>query len=552
MRSLLIPTVLLGGALAARPALAELPDYTLQIQARINLVGNPSGAYNLAPGNLLPGSYHVPLTLDRQLAFRLSITPEGRRALWWGQNGVGSRIYLLPELGEDTLASDPGLNAKGDLAFAVTYSSSNGIYLLNASDPGRVTIVREPIGANSWEALDLNEAGQLGFRVSFSGVGRAYVRLTPLAGGGFTPEYLAKEQGVDPASPFFYLYSPGFNDQGQVAGVVDRLSAGSGVQELRVWSAGGNSQLIAASVAVDPASPIYRFASVQPALSNTGQVAFLGTYRDPGGSNFTTLWLWDGTALKVLAQNGKDGIKEVEFFPPDINDQGLVVFRAFDSAGLRAVWVSDGETKKRVVSEHDIIPSDLGDARVDQETATSPVFGGSPKLNARGDVTFVAGLAPPDNNQEEWGSGIYVAQSSLPPPGSPDGGTDGGTDEDGGPAPEDGGPGPDGGTDEDGGPAPDGGPDEDGGTDLDGGEEGDGGPSEPPDGGWDAGTDGGSGSTPDAGAGEGDLPESELATGGCGCQSGSAASLWPWMVLGMTHLLGVRRRRSRPVRPWTV
>ncbi|SEM21296.1 MYXO-CTERM domain-containing protein [Stigmatella aurantiaca] len=533
MRSLLIPTVLLGGALAARPALAELPDYTLQIQARINLAGNPSGAYNLEPGNLLPGSYHVPLTLDRQLAFRLSITPEGRRALWWGQNGVGSRIYLLPELGEDTLSSDPGLNAKGDLAFAVTYSSSNGIYLLNASDPSRVTLVRDPIGANSWDALDLNEAGQLGFRVSFSGVGRAYVRLNPVVGGGFTTEYLAKEQGVDPASPFFYLYSPGFNDQGQVAGVADRLSAGSGVQELRVWTSEANSQRIAASVAVDPASPVYRFASVQPALSNTGKVAFLGTYRDPEGRNFTTLWLWDGTALKVLAQNGKDGIKEVEFFPPDINDQGLVVFRAFDSAGMRAVWVSDGEAKKRVVSEHDIIPSDLGEARVDQETATSPVFGGSPKLNARGDVTFVAGLAPPDNNQEEWGSGIYVAQSSLPPPGSPDGGTDGGTDADGGPA-------PDGGPDADGGPGPD------GGTDLDGGEEGDdGGPSEPPD----AGTDGGSVPTPDAGNGEGDLPESELATGGCGCQSGSAASLGLWMVLGMTHLLGVRRRRSRPVRP---
>jgi MYXO-CTERM domain-containing protein len=546
MRSLLLPAVLLGGALAARPAFAELPDYTYQLQARINLVGNPSGAYNVAPGNLLPGSYHVPLTLDRQLAFRLSITPEGRRALWWGQNGVGSRIYLLPDLGEDMLASDPGLNAKGDLAFAVTNSSSNGLYLLNAADPNRVTLVREPLGASSWDALDLNEAGQLGFRVSFSGVGRAYARLSPVAGGGFTLEYLVKEQGVDPASPLVYLYSPGFNDQGQVAGVADQQSPGSRIQELRVWSTGGASQRIAASVAVDPASPVYFFASVQPALSNTGQVAFLGTYRDSGGRNLTTLWLWDGAALKVLARNGVDGIKELEVFPPDINDQGLVVFRAFDSAGLRAVWVSDGVTRKRVVSEHDILPSDLGEARVDQETASSPVFGGSPKLNARGDVTFVTGLAPPDNNQEEWGSGIYVAQSSLPPPGSPDGGTDGGTQEDGGPAPdggteEDGGPAPDGGTGEDGGPAPD------GGTDLDGGEGQDGGPSEPPDAGGDAGT----GPAPDAG-GEGDVPESELATGGCGCQSTSAVSFLPWLALGMTHLLAARRRRSRSVRPWTV
>jgi MYXO-CTERM domain-containing protein len=531
MRSFLMPAVLLGGTLAARPSLAELPEYTLQLQARINMPGNPSGAYNLEPGNLLPGSYHVPLTRDRQLAFRLSITPEGRRALWWGQNGVGSRLYLLPDLGEDTLASDPGLNAQGGLALAVTYSSSNGIYLLNAADPGRVRVVREPLGAASWESLDLNEAGQLGFRASFPGAGRAYVRLSP-SGSAFVTELLAKEQGVDPASPYVYLYSPGFNDQGQVAGVGDQQSPGSGLQELRVWSAGGSSQRIAASVAVDPASPVSRFASVQPALSNTGQVAFLGTYRDPAdGRNLTTLWLWDGAALKVLAQNGKDGIKEVEFFPPDINDSGLVVFRAFDSAGMRAVWVSDGVAKKRVVSEHDVIPSDLGDARVDQETASSPVFGGSPKLNAQGDVTFVAGLAPPDNNQEEWGSGIYVARSSLPPPGSPDGGTG-----------LDGGPAPDSGT------GLDGGEPGDGGTDLDGGEQGDGGPAGPPD----AGTDAGSGSTPEAGGDGGERPESELETGGCGCQSASVASLWPWGALSMTHLLALRRRRSRSGRPWTV
>ncbi|MDC0712335.1 hypothetical protein POL68_27985 [Stigmatella sp. ncwal1] len=523
MRSLLSQVVLLGSALAASSALAELPDYTLQLQARINLAGNPSGAYNVEPGNLLPGSYHVPLTLDRQLAFRLSITPEGRRALWWGQNGVGSRLYLLPDLGEDTISSDPGLNSRGDMAFAVTYSSRNGIYLLNASDPTQVRIVRDPIGANSWDTLDLNEAGQLGFRVSFSGVGRAHVRLTP-SGRGYATEYLAKEQGVDPASPYFYLYSPGFNDQGQIAGVVDLQSVGSGIQELHVWDFEGISQRIAASVAVDPASPIYRFASVQPALSNTGKVAFLGTFRDAQGRNLTTVWLWDGAALKVLAQNGQDGIKEVEFFPPDINDKGVVVFRAFDSAGMRAVWVSDGEVKKRVVSEHDIIPSDVGDARVDQETPTSPVFGGSPKINARGDVTFVAGLAPPDNDQEEWGSGIYVAQSSLPPPSPPDGGVDGGTD--GGP---------------DGGETPDGGPD--GGFDLDGGLDLDGGFQETPDGG----TGDGGGTPSDAGGNAGDAPESELATGGCGgCQSASAASLWPWMMWGIARLLTARRRGGRP------
>jgi hypothetical protein len=104
----------------ASPAVAELPSYTYQLQARTNLLGNPGGAYNVEPGNLLPGSLHVPITLDRQTAFRLAITPEGRRGLWWGRSGQGSRIYLLPDLGPDVLLGDPGLNSSTQLAFAVT------------------------------------------------------------------------------------------------------------------------------------------------------------------------------------------------------------------------------------------------------------------------------------------------------------------------------------------------------------------------------------------------------------------------------------------------
>ncbi|MFP2906829.1 MXAN_5453 family MXYO-CTERM-anchored protein [Pyxidicoccus sp. 3LFB2] len=420
---------------SALPAWAELPDYTPQLQARTNLRGNDSGAYNLEPGNLLPGSLQVPLTLDRQLAFRLSITPEGRQALWWGGDGMGSRIYQLPELGEDARAGDPGLNSQGDIAFAVTGASptsANGIYVFNVSTPGQVRIIRQPVGASDWSSLWLNEAGQLGFRATFPVTGRAYALLSPQDGGGYALTYLEQEKGFDPDNRYQFLYSPTLNDRGQLAGVGDTATAGSEYfQELRIYEPDGvNSQVVVRSRGLDGSSPVYRFASVQPALNNRGQVAFLGTARI-GNQNLTTLWLWTGSELRVLAQNGQGGIRDLEIFPPDINDSGLVVFRAFDSTGLRAVWVSDGQDLKRVVTEHDILPSDLGPARVDQETTSNPVFAGGPQINARGDVTFVAGLAPPDNNQEEWGTAIYVAQSSFSSPG--DAGTDGGPgDEDSG------------------------------------------------------------------------------------------------------------------------
>ena len=42
-----------------------------------------------------------------------------------------------------------------------------------------------------------------------------------------------------------------------------------------------------------------------------------------------------------------------------------------------------------------------------------PVFGGGVAINARGDVAFTAALHPPGNNQEEWGTGVYVAYAEA-------------------------------------------------------------------------------------------------------------------------------------------
>ncbi|WP_199242776.1 MYXO-CTERM sorting domain-containing protein [Vitiosangium sp. GDMCC 1.1324] len=236
--------------------------------------------------------------------------------------------------------------------------------------------------------------------------------------------------------------------------------------------------------------------------------------------------------------------------------------------------LGSGAYLKRVVNEHDILPSDLGPARVDQEKPSNPVFGGSVMINARGDITFSAGLAPPDNDQEEWGTAIYVAQSSFEPPGGEDGGvvTDGGTESDGGVV-LDGGAAPDGGTEPDGGVWLDGGTEFDGGTEPDGGVVLDGGAApdggtEPDSGVWldggteidsgvaldgggdpgaGSGSDGGvvpdggasgldAGSGQDAGSKDPTLVDPRTPDSGCGCQSTSPAALWSWAILGLMGL----------------
>ena len=72
----------------------------------------------------------------------------------------------------------------------------------------------------------------------------------------------------------------------------------------------------------------------------------------------------------------------------------------------------DGTDLSIVVREHDVLDTDLGPGRVDQNDS-SPVFGGGPSINASGAVAFNCTLTPEDDDQVEWGSGVYVATPDL-------------------------------------------------------------------------------------------------------------------------------------------
>ena len=75
-----------------------------------------------------------------------------------------------------------------------------------------------------------------------------------------------------------------------------------------------------------------------------------------------------------------------------------------------------------MIGEHDLVPTDLGTARIDQNDS-SVVFGGNVAINDHGDIAFNAALTPEDNDQIEWGSGMFIAyaDSGLAPPPVPDG-----------------------------------------------------------------------------------------------------------------------------------
>ena len=75
---------------------------------------------------------------------------------------------------------------------------------------------------------------------------------------------------------------------------------------------------------------------------------------------------------------------------------------------MEAIFAGDGTDLVRVIGEHDLVTTDLGTGRIDQHDG-SVVFGGALSINARGDIAFSAGLTPENDNQVEWGSGIFIA-----------------------------------------------------------------------------------------------------------------------------------------------
>jgi hypothetical protein len=218
---------------------------------------------------------------------------------------------------------------------------------------------------------------------------------------------------LDPISPYTFLFTPAFNNNRQIAG---RVSLSAGRDQIRIFNASGTSVLIAEDRDSNPASPYTGFDN-SASLNDNGEVAFIANLFPSGRAVIVS----DGTpaGTRTIATQGVAPLGNIEFFKPSLNNSGQVAFRAFDSAGLRVIWVGDGTFLTRVVTQNDILPSDLGDARVTQEVASSPVFGGSPEINNNGDVAFNCGLAPPANNQIEWGSGVYVAIASVPPPPCP-------------------------------------------------------------------------------------------------------------------------------------
>lgn len=383
-------------------------SYTLH--ARTNFASNPSGAYQV-PGSWFFSGETIGLNDAGDVAFRLSVTSGDFAALWLSTSANPNHIAYQSPSG--STISTPTINNSGLVGFEQQFSAANGVYRYDPVTTMTTLFTNRPLGASGWSGARINNSGHAGFRAAFAGSGNAFVSSS----GEAFPPFHAAEVGVDSMSPYSFLFTPAFNNNRQIAGKL-RLG-GPGVigesqpDEIRIFNTDGASTLIARDRDADAMSPYARFDN-SVSVNDSGWVAFTASLH-PFPSGGRGVFLSDGVTTLTIAMTTGVGspVSDIEFFGPAVNNAGLVAFRAFDTSNLRAIWVGDGATLSRVVTEHDILPSDQGPARVDQNDS-SPVFGGGPSINASGDVAFNCALAPPDNNQIEWGTGVYVAAATPP------------------------------------------------------------------------------------------------------------------------------------------
>ncbi len=398
-------------ACAAR-AQSGAPVYdTFQLQCRSNF----TGAFNILDSAFFTTS--TPAIADPspgqwpRFAVRVSVIGgSDSQGIWSGINGAGSIVYFSPNTVDSSL-TDCAINNAGRIVAEQYFASPSGIVAVDTANANAASVIVAPggpYGVLGFGTPLTNQAGQVAFRGRNGANAQAWISWSAGA-----QALHASEAAFFPAGPFSFLFTPSFNGNRQIAGKVRFGAAGQTGEtqpdEIRVFNSDGTSTLIARDVDADPASNFKSFDN-SVSLTDDGRVAFIATLVSPPGAR--GVYLSNGAATIPIAVTTGGVVTNVEFFAPSANNRGWVAFRAFDSDNRRAVWAGNGATLRKIVRHLDILPSDLGPARIDQND-NSPSFGGSVRINSRGDVAFLPALTPPSNNQIEWGTWAYIARARL-------------------------------------------------------------------------------------------------------------------------------------------
>lgn len=391
-----------GVAAPAHAAIPPLSAYSFQLQARAATGGS---AFNLPAGSSFT-SISPQINDAGTVSFRVQTvggtfdpgSGESRYGIWRGARGSGG-VVALGDLGA-LVTNDTHMNQAGAIVWTQGLSGADGVYRY---DPGSGTssrVINGPAGATSWTPK-INNAGQIGSRTGYGGNSQQYISYTLPSGNAVH----ASSVDADLSAPYSFLFSMAFDDSRRIAGVVRVGPAGSATDstrpdQLRRFNSDGSSLLLTEDQDSNPLAPFNAFDSTTPGMSDDGsKVAFIA--RTTSSSATRGVHLWDNGAVIPIALPG-GGINSVDNFSANVNDNGLVVFRATDTSGNISVFLGDGSGVQRMLGVGDTIMTDLG-------PRTITFLAGNPDINNSGEIAFAAQL----NN-----GGNVVIAAYIPEPAS--------------------------------------------------------------------------------------------------------------------------------------
>ncbi|HLP85934.1 MAG TPA: choice-of-anchor tandem repeat NxxGxxAF-containing protein [Phycisphaerales bacterium] len=310
------------------------------------------------------------------------------QGIFVGTAAQGSVIYRGPA---DVLVTDPAVNNAGRIVYGVQQSTGLRSYDNSTQTEGPYTFGSP--GTNTWEGPRIASDGRTVYRATV-GSARAIDLYNPATN---TTTRLAAQNTLDPQSPFNFIFNPSISPNGTVA-VKLQLGTSTSADEVWVYPPTGAPVRVAAETGA--ATPGL-FTSIDNGVNvnDTGKVVIAGTLASDGVRG---IYIVDGANAPVPV--ALQTIYTIQFFTPDINNAGDVVFRA-QAGSTQGIFVGDGTADPQLVAlVTQSVTTDLGET-------TFTGFLQNPRINDNGSIVFGATL-------QTGGRGIFVA--SLPTAGCDD------------------------------------------------------------------------------------------------------------------------------------
>lgn len=326
-----------AAALLAAAAHADVPTYsTFELQARANF----STAFNLPVGAQVVNN-RPDINDDGTVTFSF-FDLNLDKVMWYGGHGSGSPISQ-----PFYFASDPSLNAAGDIAWRVSEDPDDpdGVWFSAAGGTPQF-LTNGPLNSTYWGEPQIIDDGRIAYRATAFGANFYTVYDPGNAGMPFTNVV------SESPSTYTFLAVPAVNNVPQFSARVFNAQLNDR-QQIRRFNIDGSSTLIA-----EPGGNVTGFLN-NTGINDNGTVAY-HAYITGGGD---AVYVGDGTGAPQLIASTAAGFSEIAFFAPVVNNNGLVAFRGTGSAG-EGVYVADGTTTAPAIVLGDVVPTPAGPATV--------------------------------------------------------------------------------------------------------------------------------------------------------------------------------------------